>query len=89
MIRWKCYYRVPTEVRLGAGQELQIYIVDDNPDVLGLERVGAFIDGFFLNENRQLVERGDPEIKYWMPPSSIVQIEQWEDGKDLPEPEAA
>lgn len=75
MKRYLCYYRSVILDGKPIDFTTEIRTVFDNPEVPGLERIGAFIEGFFLNGKMDLVERGDPDICYWIPPSAIVTIE--------------
>lgn len=54
--------------------------IEDNPEIDALSRFGAFINGFWIDENLQLctVEKG----KHWIPPSAICLISRY----DEPEP---
>jgi hypothetical protein len=58
--------------------ELEMHTVQDNPDESGLERLGAFVAGFWLTEALELCTGADPDKHFWIPPTAIYCIELFE-----------
>jgi len=62
--------------------DMEMHTVTDQPGEPGLERLGAFVAGFWLTEAFDLCTGSDEDKKYWIPPAAIYMIEVY----DRPEP---
>jgi hypothetical protein len=85
-----CYFTMPVfggvNMDLDADEtvlELEVHTVSDRPSEEALERMGAFVGGFWLTEALELCTGADADKKYWIPPSAIQMMEIF----DRPDPD--
>ena len=64
---------------------VEMHTVADSPGEPELERLGAFIYGFWLTEAMELCTGADEDAKYWIPPAAIYCVEKFH--RPDPEPE--
>lgn len=74
MNRYRCFFHGPAEFPNPPRYQLQLCNVLDDPETPGLERMSAFVGGFWLNELGELVTAADDEKHIWIPPSAIKYI---------------
>ena len=72
---YRCFYWFPEIYGGTVATDLELRTVTDLPGEAGLERLGAFVAGFWLTEALELCTGSDDLKKYWIPQSAIQMIE--------------
>ncbi len=75
MTRYRCYFMFPEIFGPDVTSDLTMRAVYEDRDEPGLERLGAFITGFWLDHSMELCTGASESKTYWIPPGAIRVIE--------------